>query len=87
LHWSFSKAMLTRMWPFTIITCKPSIYIAVHKYLKLAEHAGLTWSLAADMDDKTLTAKLVPPQKRQGDDSFSMPDFEWIYKELIHIRE
>lgn len=57
---------------------------AVHKYLKLAEHAGLTWSIAADIDDKTLIAKLASPWKPEANESFAVPDFEWIYKELMH---
>lgn len=55
---------------------------AVHKYLKLAKHADLSWPLPTDMDDKTLTEKLRG--EKQECNFFSMPDFEWIYKELMH---
>lgn len=57
---------------------------AVHKYLKLTRHAGLTWPLPEDMDDKALTTKLLAPRGQQVSKVFTIPDFEWIYKELLH---
>lgn len=53
----------------------------VHKYLALIKEAGLSWPIAQGMNDKTLRSKLFPDHVKQNK-HFSMPDFEWIHREM-----
>jgi transposase len=56
----------------------------VHKYLALAQAAGISWPLEADMDDKQLKAHLFQKGQTCKPESYVPPDCEWIHKELKH---
>lgn len=56
----------------------------VHKYLKRAEAAGLTWPLPEGWDEARLEAALFPPVERPArkDQPRPLPDFAAIHSEL-----
>lgn len=54
----------------------------VHKYLKLAKGANVTWSIAKEMSEKELKARLLP--MRHYCSSFVPPDYDLVYKEMKH---
>jgi len=54
----------------------------VREYLRRAEHAGLSWPLAEDLDDGALEGLLFPAPKSTPDGVCRMPDMSYIHKEL-----
>jgi transposase len=54
----------------------------VQEYLKRAEHAGLTWPTACDLDDTALEALLYPQSKAVELSRASMPAMDYLYREL-----
>lgn len=53
----------------------------VHKYLHLAQTAGITWPLPDDMDDASLKALLFKSEEKSKP-NYAAPDCEWIHREL-----
>jgi transposase len=54
----------------------------VPEYLKRAEHAGLTWPTACDLDDTALETLLYPQNKAVELSHPSMPVMDYLYREL-----
>jgi len=54
----------------------------VQEYLKRAEHAGLTWPTACDLDDTALEALIYPQNKAAEPSRPSMPAMDYLYREL-----
>jgi transposase len=54
----------------------------VQEYLNRAEHAGLTWPSACDLDDTALEALLYPQNKAVDLSRPSMPAMDYLYREL-----
>jgi transposase len=57
---------------------------AVHKYLHLAQAAGLAWPLAENMDDHQIKAYLFQTSGACKPEAYSPPDCSWIHQELKH---
>ena len=55
---------------------------AVSGYLSRARAAGVSWRLAADLDDVQLEALLFPPPPAIAADERPMPDWAWVHCEL-----
>ena len=55
---------------------------AVSGYLSRARAAGVSWPLAADLDDAQLEALLFPPAPAIATDQRPMPDWAWVHREL-----
>ncbi len=56
---------------------------SVSKYLKLAEQAGLSWPLPAELDDDDrLEARLFPPPPDLPPDKRPKPDWAEVHREL-----
>ena len=55
---------------------------AVSGYLSRARAAGVSWRLAADLDDVQLEALLFPPPPAIAADQRPMPDWAWVHCEL-----
>jgi transposase len=60
----------------------------VHKYLKRAEAAGLTWPLPEDWDEARLEALAFPPEKPavEAQPARPLPDFSSIHQQLRQHR-
>jgi transposase len=57
----------------------------VHKYLKRAEAAGVSWPLPEDWDQQRLEAALFPPTANPGEQQAAarpLPDFSAIHEQL-----
>jgi len=54
----------------------------VQEYLKRAEHAGLTWPTACDLDDTALETLLYPQNEAVELSRASMPAMDYLYREL-----
>jgi hypothetical protein len=54
----------------------------VSGYLSRARAAGVSWRLAADLDDVQLEALLSPPPPAIAADQRPMPDWAWVHREL-----
>ncbi len=54
----------------------------VREYVGRAQSAGLSWPLAADLDDSQLEALLFPPPPTDTSEKRGLPDMEYIRKEL-----
>ena len=59
---------------------------AVSGYLSRARAAGVSWRLAADLDDVQLEALLSPPPPAIAADQRPMPDWAWVHRELRRPR-
>jgi transposase len=51
-------------------------------YLSRARAAGVSWRLAADLDDVQLEALLSPPPPAIAADQRPIPDWAWVHREL-----
>ena len=56
----------------------------VHKYLILAEAAGVNWPLDQGITDAQLKTRLFKSQQPCKPESYTAPDCEQIHKELKH---
>ncbi len=54
----------------------------VHDYLYRSEQAGLSWILAADLDETSLEHRLYPPLPCVAQEKRQMPSMEYLYQEL-----
>ena len=54
----------------------------VSGYLSRARAAGVSWSLAEDLDDAQLEALLFPPPPAIAADQRPIPDWAWVHREL-----
>ena len=54
----------------------------VREYVERAQHAGLSWPLAPDLDDGRLEVMLFPPPDLESSEHRDIPDMEYIRKEL-----
>src|SRR5205814_2539082 len=55
---------------------------AVSGYLSRARAAGVSWSLAEELDDAQLEALLFPPPPAIAADPRPIPDWAWVHREL-----
>jgi transposase len=58
----------------------------VHRYLKRAEAAGLSWPVPQDYDDDQLEALLFPEQRGRKRGGCASPDFADIHRQLAEHR-
>jgi transposase len=58
----------------------------IRDYLERAQHAGLNWPLALDLDDARLEALLFPSTPEEAPGKRGMPAMEYIRKELTRKR-
>ena len=54
----------------------------VQECLKRAEHAGITWLTACNLDDTALEDLLYPQNKASALSRASMPQMDYLYREL-----
>jgi transposase len=54
----------------------------VQDYLDRAQRAGLSWPLAADLDETSLERQLYPPVPCVDQEKRQMPSMEYLYQEL-----
>lgn len=58
----------------------------VREYLKRAEEAGLSWPLAPDVDETTLSDSLFPAKSADPPSQRRMPSLEYLFQELKRKR-
>ena len=54
----------------------------VKNYQERAQKAGLSWPLPEDLTEETLEQKLFPPLVSLQAPAKTLPDFDYIYREL-----
>ena len=57
---------------------------SVANYLRRAADAGLAWPLPPGLSDTAIEQRLFPPPPTRATRDRTLPDWQWVFKELKH---